>query len=800
VADWNRSFSLSIDPDRLLGPLISGVDAILSYGISILEIADLMLSVIESLLFGLLDPIRAILEALIQEIKNFIRDLKAMGLYVTGDFKLITPDNYFADIVGGFQAYEQRMLARLVDRSDVNRPDFSPSARTMGVFFYVSSGDIGSIVRAIASLLALLGIKGKGTSTMPPPALPKAEFKTNAISGEDELTVSWTYSQVAGAVSGLMAPAPSGFIVEVSTVPNGLQLVALSENDQNSTTPTPTIATSVCLDPLSGRGLALYGGIGVAGAGSSGGDWETLENGPQQVRLRLDQATPLVKPSQLRNPGKQPYLGAAYYVKAGVFPRLLPGQVFSATFTRDMLPEHASIVGGDIQPAPDNRSYYIRVRAVGSDFADAIEDRMGLGILDVGSPKPLYNSNARLFFFTPAGVRNSFATRKFYPEASTVTSTGTVKLNQVSFASSPVSVTFPSGAVKEYRRAVQAAITVAILARMDLKPPTNGKFSLNRSAPGTDTGVESFIAEMLIKFGWFNLATPSAQEKFRDTTSFRAEVLSVAEQIAVELTQLNPPSDTLAEMVVDRAQAILDFKFRDMDLFELLESETTAFGLAATPQNLPNWRPTTLSGPARAPGFMLKPGVEENSVWIQDVGSADASPVLYGQALPNGVEYFRNTAIANGLLEPAATVIRIAAGILARPKTDSQWIAVRLFQQNLTPVTDLLDALENYIDGFLDGLQGLLDAIIARIQALRARLHQLQALLETIRALLHSLMAFTITPISALIVTGDGTDGLTANFMNAGEKPQDGPGSFGAGAAFVVGDPGLIRILSLLGF
>jgi len=197
---------------------------------------------------------------------------------------------------------------------------------------------------------------------------------------------------------------------------------------------------------------------------------------------------------------------------------------------------------------------------------------------------------------------------------------------------------------------------------------------------------------------------------------------------------------------------------------------------------------------------MLKPGVEENSVWIQDVGSADASPVLYGQALPNGVEYFRNTAIANGLLEPAATVIRIAAGILARPKTDSQWIAVRLFQQNLTPVTDLLDALENYIDGFLDGLQGLLDAIIARIQALRARLHQLQALLETIRALLHSLMAFTITPISALIVTGDGTDGLTANFMNAGEKPQDGPGSFGAGAAFVVGDPGLIRILSLLGF
>ena len=803
MADWNRSFSLSIDPDRLLGPLISGVDAILAYGISILEIADLILSVIESLLFGLLDPIRAILEALLQEIKNFIRDLKAMGLYVTGDFKLITPDNYFADIVGGFQAYEQRMIARLVDRSDVNRPDFSPSARTAGVFFYVSSGDIGSIVRAISSLLALLGIKGKGTTAMPPPALPKAEFKTNAISGEDELTVSWTYSQVAGAVSGLMAPAPSGFIVEVSTVPDGLQLVALSENDQNSTTSTPTVATSVCLDPLSGRGLALYGGIGVAGAGSSGGDWETLENGPQQVRLRLDQATPLVKPSQLRNPGKQPYLGAAYYVKAGVFPRLLPGQVFSTTFTRDMLPEHASIVGGDLKPAPDNRSYYIRVRAVGSDFAEAIEDRMGVGILDVGTPKPLYNSNARVFFFTPAGIRNSFATRKFYPEASTVLPTGTVKLNQVSFASSPVSATFPSGAIKEYRRAVQAAIAVAILSRMDLKAPTNGKFSLNRVSVGTETGVESFIAEMLIKFGWFNLATPSSQEHFSDVTSFRSEVLSVSDQIAAELTQLNPPSDTLAEMVVDRAQEILEFKYRDMNLFDLLESKTTAFGIAATPDNVPSGILEPLTGPLRAPGYMVKSLIDEtlpDFLWVKDVGSADSSPVLYGSGLPNGVQYFRNTAIANGLLEPAATVIRIAAGILARPQNDSQWIAVRLFQQNLTPVTDLLDALENYIDGFLDGLQGLLDAIIARIQALRARLHQLQALLETIRALLHSLMAFTITPISALIVTGDGTDGLLANFVNAGEKPQDGPGSFGAGAAFVVGDPVVIRILGLLGF
>jgi hypothetical protein len=94
----------------------------------------------------------------------------------------------------------------------------------------------------------------------------------------------------------------------------------------------------------------------------------------------------------------------------------------------------------------------------------------------------------------------------------------------------------------------------------------------------------------------------------------------------------------------------------------------------------------------------------------------------------------------------------------------------------------------------------LIDSIIAAIQAIRARLNQLQALLETIRALLRSLSAFTISPMSALVTVGNGTDGVLANLVNSQNKPSDGPDSYGAGMVFVAGTGGPNRtLLKLLG-
>jgi len=795
VADEWQGFSLTLDPNAFLGGILDTLDGILEFGITILELADLVLSVMQSLLFGLIDPIRAIVEALLDELRALISDLANTGVYIAGDFALLTPSNLFADVVGGYSAYEQRMIARFVDRTDVNRPDFSSNTPTAGVFFYVSSGDIGKVIKAISSLLALFGPYKTGTTSFPPPTAPKAE-----INDSDELVVTWSYSQVAGVVSGLLAPAPAGFIVEISTVPTGLQVVSQTADDGNSASPNPPKSTYLALDPQSNKVLNVYGGVGVCGAGDSGQDWDSLEKGTQQLRFRLDQTSPLIKPSELVN-GDDLLLGSAYYVKAGVFPKLVPGQTFTTTFTRDMLPKHASFEGGSASVVDDTRSYYIRVRAVASDLADLMEETLNVGVLDVGDAIPLYGKAARLFFFSTDGVRNSGSNKTFFPDANTGLANSELRANLYSLASSPVSVTFPSAAVKEYRNTVRLAVAVAILARMDLKPSST--YAVNRVASGNETNLEDFISQMLVRYKWFNLASPSAQEKFRNVDAFRDEVLSVSTAIAANLVQKNPPSDELAALVINQAQPILDYRFRDQSLLQLLESKDSALGLGANPKLVDSATNFGISEPRRAPGFMVKNGVVEGvDTFEMGVGSCDNSPVLYDLQfdVEDEITFFRNTAINENLLVPAADVIRIAAGILARSPNDGSWTAIRIFGQNVTPITDLLDVVEGFLTSALSTVQSIIDSIKAAIQAIRARLNQLQALLETIRALLRSLSAFTISPMSALITVGDGTDGVLSNFVNSTNKPSDGPDAFGAGMVVVAGGPNrlLFELLGLI--
>jgi hypothetical protein len=402
----------------------------------------------------------------------------------------------------------------------------------------------------------------------------------------------------------------------------------------------------------------------------------------------------------------------------------------------------------------------------------------------------LYGGKSRLFFFSTDGVRNAGGSKKLYPDASTGLSTSELRCNQYSLSSSPVSVTFPSAAVKAYRSTVQQAVAVAILARMDLK--SSSTYAVNRVAAGNETNLEGFIAQMLLRYKWYNLASPSVQEKFRDVTSFRSEVLSVSASIAANLMQRNPPSDELAALVTDQAAPILDYRFKGKSLLELLESEDSSFGLGANPMSLEAGFLDEYTGPFRTPGFLMKQGVVEGGdvyFWVPDVGSCDNSPVLYDESLPNKVVFFRNVAISDELLVPAANVIRFAAGILSRAPNDSNWTAIRIFEQNLTPITDILTVIDNYLSGFLGSVQTLIDSIIAAIQAIRARLNQLQALLETIRALLRSLSAFTISPMSALVTVGNGTDGVLANLVNSQNKPSDGPDSYGAGMVLVSGGP-----------
>ena len=116
MSDW-VTVQPSLDP--VLEPVnavLATIDGLLSALLAILNIIQTILNIIKAFLLGLLDPLKAIIKAIIQEIRNIINDLKQLGFYVhAGDLDLIDVKNNFQDIRGGFNAYERRMIARLTD-------------------------------------------------------------------------------------------------------------------------------------------------------------------------------------------------------------------------------------------------------------------------------------------------------------------------------------------------------------------------------------------------------------------------------------------------------------------------------------------------------------------------------------------------------------------------------------------------------------------------------------------------------------------------------------------------------------
>ena len=171
------------------------------------------------------------------------------------------------------------------------------------------------------------------------------------------------------------------------------------------------------------------------------------------------------------------------------------------------------------------------------------------------------------------------------------------------------------------------------------------------------------------------------------------------------------------------------------------------------------------------------------------IGSADESPVLMDgtEKELKTVGYFRNQVEPQSLFADAIQILRVAGA--TRPIGDSQWTAIRLFPQNLTPLAELVTYLEGFLDAVLDGLQSVIDALVNVIKTIRARLNQLQALLEQIRAMLRMLKAFSIPPVSALIVLCDGTPGALTKLVTSTDKPSDNADAYGAGMVVVAGGP-----------
>ncbi len=835
--DW-ATIQPSLDPIlKPINAVIAAIDSVLAFLIAILNVVQFILNIVKAFLIGLLNPIRAIIEAIIAEIRQIISDLRQAGLYIADDieFLQVQPTDLTPQLLGGFDTYERRMLSRLLDRTDPTRPDFSSGTAVVALLLYVSSGDIFALIELLRRIAAFFGKRtGNKGAPFPAPTTPTTKLGSygspavtfipaNTLTGApDSVQVAWTMPSTATPFS----KPPKGFLVHVSTVPDGFGVRAFkpaSENSQNVGN-LPVLAMAAT-NPDDGSELRLYGGLSDIGFGDSPPVFtnnDISDPHTPKLLLSLDQNTPLIPPDQLTEitglPGDSP-LGAATYYFDQPLAGLLPGGAsYACTLRKSQLPQQITVVansGTVTVGSEDAETWYVRVRPVTKTF----NDTSGL----TGNPNAPGivasdgSDNTKLYTTTKDQVVGATGI--------VLDPTNAAQAGQFGPASQAATFTIPSADTLEFIGAIKTALAICILVRPDLVEVVRDEDGdlqpeANTYGEGQSTGLES-LSKLLSAMQ----VTPALYEESADPRVFANRVQRKVNSLTDFMLAQYTPSTAVLEALSDQIQALNTFKWSDINskwpdetILESLDNTGSNMGIAARPGGYgDDGKQRLRKGPfltdsslwlSRHPTFPLKftpsgTPIEVvgrmtfgTDVFLEGQGWSDYCPVLY--TLPNGrggtfyplyIQYVRTLLLeheSGEVLNAASSMLNVAGAVMLR-LNPGQWTAIRFLDEVLKPVDTLLTDIESFLLAILDGLQGVIDKIIAYIEGIQARIYQLQALIEKIRALLNSLTLFDLPSFSGLVLVENGTDGIASALVTAGNKPSDGPAAYGGGAVVLFG-------------
>jgi len=851
--DW---VTLQPNIDQLMvipNAVIEAIDSVLQFLITVLNVANIILNVVKVFLVGLLNPIRAIVEAIIEEIRAFIRDLRQLGLYMCGDYNLITIKPLRApELLGGFQAYERRMLKRLLNRRDPGRPDFSSRSVALGLFCYLSTGDLFALIELINRIKAFFGDRDTREAPLPQPTQPEATLGTYGLStalfkkpdgldaAPDAVTLKWT---MPGFGTPFSKP-PGGFLIHVSTVPNGFGLRSMKweSTGTDQDVEVPSYIPAVGIDSSTGTELRLFGGICDLATGKS--DYSDVEASSKQAHrlfLSLDQNTPLFMPSTLESEsGGTPIGGATYFIKLPKFNKVAPMQSYRATLKVADLPQTFTIEpdGVDSNDLPkvkavaeDCYTFYARVRPV----TDKYVEKLGLDGTSA-APTLIGPTNFKVAHHSSGGIEANGKSALFKPEPGKAGfQVNEITPQEMGPPSAPAVFSVPTPAMLGFLTALETSLQVLMLLRVDYtEAPTitvegvdTIQGSPNTYAPGYATGLEGFkdfLTQMGVDAEWYESSRSS--KKFRRKLRRNAAFL-------MDRFLAQPPPQTVVEALAEDVEALNTFKWSDiasywpdMTILESVKNQNANMGVAASPIGIGtpliarvlrrggvggiglvtgDWPDRSPCFPERLTSFgttyaefYSAIGMAENAIIMGD-GYSDYTPVLYSTGDMSQASIGRYTLDAQyirkllleyddaKILNSAIAILSVAGAANARSPSESDWKTIRVFDKMLAPLDQLLTDIEAFLLAILDGLQGLIDKIIAYIEAIQARIYQLQALIEMIRALLQALTAFDLPSFSGLLLVENGTDGITKGLVTAGNKPSDTPLSYGGGVLIMAG-------------
>ena len=830
AAKWE---TIQIELPSAITDIATVLDDLVGALLAILDVVRAVLDVVKAFLVSLIDPITAIVDAIVSAIESLLKDIAQMGVYVAGDLNSTYP---FDDLLGGYAAFERRMMGLLTDRSDPTRPAFSSNTEVVAVFLY-STGDsstLADVLAFIESVRKFFGIPGKtkafpvatgltvtyGAETTGVGAFEQIGAILQKGSSPSVANVRWKMSAPATRQAASILPTPPGFLIEVSTVPDGLFLayqtpVSQSELDKDGK---PHMRPGLVSNP-DGSPFKLYGGKGifvlddalrwtVDDAGSTFTPQpDSGLNGTTTVYLYQSSADNVPIPyDALSMGGKYVYQRTFFVDQSFLGQSISPGQPLSVTLKAEDMPYTATVedagnedgsVKVTVSESPA-QEVYVRVSAVSKDVKS-------LGTSTGLVSRFAWALTTGQIIAGSSQIVTPMCTADFDPDSK-------VSLSSKGDPSAPLKVTFVDTSTSDYMDTVVTALLVMILSRSDLVAVGIGEVAFNDDIGGQPTGMEDVAQYIIPKILGKNPSKYFTKGGI-DPTSFRSNLLQrcriFAEGLLAQtgvpptavrdlvtgftVTTLNGGDKVLADVLwqdlADTISLNLAVTIRDSMDRTTSFGQSVQFGVASNPLSIgidATFMGSHIGGDGytltRSPGFLDSSLRGDTSGTISAMwgGSADGSPILYSQSNSGDrsvtMEFCRNIFLANPTILTVSTqVLSIAAAPFLHRNVPGvgHWHAYRLFPHGLPNIEAFFSEITKFLDSITAGIKGVTDTIVAYIDFIESRILELEALLQRIEALLDLTLSLNVPKSSGLVVTAAGTDGILQALVTAQNKPSD---------------------------
>ena len=770
----------------------------------IFDIVNSFLDFIASLLIDFTNPLKPILEEIIAIIEAFIQDLRNLGLYYTYDFHELK--NPTEKLKGGYLAFEQRMVMKILNQSDPTRPDFTDKTKVFAMTFFAGA-DASHIKRIIAYMKKLLKFLTPGKDEPASAPINVEAVYYNDFIGEveipssykpDGIRLKWNLPPPTSTMPALPKSFvnPDWFIISVSTRKKHDHLSYVKKIPKSADDPTKSEDSH--FTELFGFDYSEL---------TKSYFWPLLES--------KNSATSLVKLSEDTEFDPVPKVpdgigdGGSWVIYGEDVANFnqINKEKFSDIYKTFLFGGNPDSIIGDNDfsfDIPFDRlkvqnqlkdEYHITIHSFEIDSDDfdklKVEKEKLSGLFRVGKQWEVMSAN----IISPDLTKSP-----------RLLSAGTI-----SKASETVTVVAPTDLKTKYIKAVRFFFLAYYLGRLDVK----SNQELANIQPLTET--EEKALGMYI--GWNNKTYPANTALFISQVAHAKQVIKWVDRVML-MFKFNIPKDSLLVPHLSTLNKIDSFKY---DLYEQLKSiangkeDVALNGIYSSAREFKTWtgidytkyqeHPDNFSPTKEeylngnyAPVSEVKydgydnvadqpnpfPDKFRGEIFTNYKVYPDGGPVLY---IPSGdLKYFGEFIYIKDFIK-TYNLARPLVLLGAKAKETGQWKNIKPFKDtDLSSILGVLELVKKFLDGVLKTLQGIVEQILKYIHLLKTRIAQLQEIVRKIKALIDLVLSLRLPAgLYGTFHLADGTAGLVNSLTQAEDKPDIGVEGYGTGLMVVGG-------------